>query len=251
MKILIVEDETVAYENLTDILTEIDPSIEIMGNTESVTQTVNWLQNNQAPDLILMDIHLSDGSSFSVFDTMEVKIPIIFTTAYDEYAIDAVKVNSVDYLLKRVKVDEFKRALHKLSQWTRVDVEQYLSKITKLAAAPRYRDKLLIPVKDRLLPINLDEITCFYTTDKTTRIYLKDGSNYTYSKTLDQIMVTLNPTDFIRANKQYIISRDSVKNITIWFDNRLLVTLDIECPERSYISKNKASEFKAWVVSEI
>jgi len=250
MRILIVEDETVAYENLTDILAEINPSIEVVGNTESVRQTVSWLQTNQAPDLILMDIHLSDGSAFSIFDTIEVKVPIIFTTAYDEYAIEAFKVNSVDYLLKPVKVEELKRALYKFSQWTRVDVLQYLSQVTKLAATPKYKDKLLIPVKDKLVPIDLNDVTCFYTTDKTTRLYLKDGTNYSYSKTLDQIVSTLNPADFIRANKQYIIARNSVKNITIWFDNRLLVTLDIEVPERIYISKNKASEFKAWVVCE-
>lgn len=249
MRILIVEDETVAYENLIDLLAEVDTSIEVVGNTESVTQTIHWLQNNQSPDLILMDIHLSDGSAFSIFDAIEVKVPIVFTTAYDEYAIEAFKVNSIDYLLKPVKVEELKRALSKFSQWTRVDLLQYLSQVTKLSA-PKYKDKLLIPVKDRLLPIDLNEVACFYTTDKTTRIYLKDGSSYPYSKTLDQIFATLNPADFIRANKQYIIARSSVKNITIWFDNRLLVSLDIECPERIYISKNKASEFKAWVVCE-
>jgi len=250
MRVLIVEDETVAYENLVDIINRIDPAIEIVGNTESITQTINWLQKNQLPDLILMDIHLSDGSAFSIFDIIKVETPIIFITAYDEYAINAFKVNSVDYLLKPVKVEDLERALYKFSQWTRVDIMQYLSQVSKLAAAPKYKDKLLIPVKDKLLPISLNEITCFYTTDKTTRIYLNDGSNYSYSKTLDQIIATLNPQDFIRANKQYIVARNSIKNITIWFDNRLLITLDIETPERVYISKNKASEFKSWVVSE-
>ncbi len=250
MKVLIVEDETAAYENLVDILFEIDPAVEVMGNTESISQTVKWLSSNPAPDLILMDIHLSDGSAFSIFDAMEVEIPIIFTTAYDEYAIDAFKVNSVDYLLKPIKSEELKRSLQKLSKWTRVEVVEYISRLTQLSPKPRYRDKLLIPVNDKLLPVDLKDIACFYTTDKSTRIYLQNGTSYPYSKTLEQISASLNPVDFIRANKQFIISRHSVKNITIWFDSRLLVTLGIDVPERIYISKNKAAEFKTWLVNE-
>lgn len=250
MKVLIVEDETAAYENLVDILNEIDPAIEIVGNTESVSQTVKWLNSNPMPGLILMDIHLSDGSAFSIFDAIEVDTPIVFTTAYDEYAIEAFKVNSVDYLLKPIKPEELKRSLQKLSKWTRTDITAYLSRLVQLAPKPRYKDKLLIPVNDKLLPIDLHDVACFYTTDKTTRIYLRNGNSYPYSKTLEQISSSLNPADFTRANKQFIIARNSVQNITIWFDNRLLITLDIEVPERIYISKNRASEFKVWLVNE-
>lgn len=251
MRILIVEDETAAYENLMDILLEIDPGIQIAGNTESVGQTIHWLQANQAPDLIFMDIHLSDGSAFAIFDKIELETPIVFTTAYDRYAIDAFKVNSIDYILKPVKVEDIRHALDKYGKLTRQDVVQYLSQLTQLAPAPKYKDKLLVPCKDRLLPINMAEVSCFYTTDKNTFVYLKDGTKYPYSKTLEQVISSLNPSDFFRANKQYIIARDSVTNITIWFDSRLLVTLDAEIPERIYISKNKASEFKSWMVSEV
>jgi DNA-binding LytR/AlgR family response regulator len=249
MRILIVEDETAAYENLVDILKEVDPSIEIAGCTESVRQTILWLQTSQNPDLILMDIHLSDGSAFSIFDNINLEIPIIFTTAYDEYAIAAFKVNSIDYLLKPIKVDEMKRAIDKFRKWSRQDVLHYLSQLTQLAPMQRYKDKLLVPVKDKLQPVDLSDVSFFYTTDRNTRIYLKNGSWYPYSRSLEQIEVSLSPSDFIRANKQFIIARDSVKNITIWFDSRLLITLDIEPPERIYISKNKAAEFKAWMVS--
>lgn len=250
MNILIVEDETAAYENLADMLTLIDPSLTIAANTESVRQTVRWLQANPKPDLIFMDIHLSDGSAFSIFDEMPVETPIIFTTAYDQYALDAFKVNSIDYLLKPVKPDELKRALDKFGKWSQQDIMRYIAHLTQLSAAPKYKDKLLIPYKDKLLPVNLTEVSCFYTADKNTYIYLKSGHSYSYSKTLEQIIASLNPSDFIRANKQFIISRDSVRDITIWFDSRLLVTIDVEVPERIYISKNKASEFKAWIVSQ-
>jgi two-component system, LytTR family, response regulator LytT len=250
MKILIVEDETAAYENLVEILSEVDPSIEIAGYTESVRQTIYWLQANQNPDLILMDIHLSDGSAFSIFNTINLETPIIFTTAYDEYAIEAFKVNSIDYLLKPIKVVEMKRAIDKFRKLTRQDVLHYLTQLNQFAPLARYKDKILVPVKDTIMPVNLNDISCFYTTNKNTTILLKNGKSYSYSKTLEQIEGTLNPVDFIRANKQFIIARNSVKNITIWFDNRLLITLDIEPPERIYISKNKAAEFKAWLVSD-
>jgi two-component system, LytTR family, response regulator LytT len=249
MRILIVEDETAACENLVDILAEIDPSIQVAGYTESISQTIHWLQHNPVPDLILMDIHLSDGSAFTIFKSINLETPVIFTTAYDEYAIEAFKVNSIDYLLKPIKVEELRRALDKFKKYTRQDVLQYLSQLIHLQPSAKYNIKLLIPLEDKLLPVGLNEVSCFYTTDKNTRVYLKDGHFHPYCKTLDQIAAFLNPVDFIRANKQFIIARDSVKNITIWFDSRLLITLDIDPPERIYVSKNKAAEFKAWMTN--
>jgi len=250
MKVLIVEDEKVAYAHVADILAQINPSIEIAGHTESVSQTIYWLETNPLPDLILMDIHLSDGSAFSIFESITVETPIIFTTTYDKYAIEAFKVNSVDYLLKPVKAEALQRALVKLGKWTRTEVVQYLSNLIQLAPQPRYKDKLLIPVKDKLLPIDLKDIACFYSTGRNTYIYLKDGTRYAYSKILEQIVPSLNPSDFTRANKQFIIARDTVKNITIWFDSRLLVSLTIDVPENIYVSKNKSSEFKHWLTRE-
>lgn len=248
MKVLIVEDETAAYENLVDILNETDPEIQITGYTESVRQTVTWLRSRPLPDLILMDIHLSDGDAFSIFESIEVETPVIFTTAYDEYAIKAFKVNSVDYLLKPIKADELRCAIEKFRKYSRQDIQQYLSNVNQFNNSFKFNDKILVPVKDRLKPVNLREVSCFYTTEKNTRIFLKDGTIYPYARTLEQIETSLDPSEFMRANKQYIISRDSVKNLTIWFDSRLLVTLDVETPERIYVSKNKAAEFKSWMV---
>jgi two-component system, LytTR family, response regulator len=250
MRVLIVEDETAAYENLIDILVLLDPSIVIAGNTESVKQTIRWLRTNPLPDLILMDIHLSDGSAFSIFDSLLVEIPVIFITAYDEYAIEAFKVNSIDYLLKPIKMLDLKRALDKFRKWNRQDLSKYLSSLTNLIHAPKYKDKLLIPVRDRLQPVSMNEISFFYTNEKNTRLFLKNRTAFNYSKSLEQIEASLNPDEFFRANKQFIIARNSVKNITIWFDSRLLLILDVEPPERVYVSKNKASEFKAWLVRD-
>lgn len=249
MKILIVEDETAAYETLVDLLKEIDSNIIVVGNTESVMQTVKWLGEHEAPDLILMDIHLSDGSSFLIFEHITVKVPIIFTTAYDEYAIEAFKVNSIDYLLKPIKRNDLERALTKFSKFTQPDIFTYLSKLGDLVPHKTYNERMLVPLKDKLIPVALSEVDFFYTTDKSTVIYLKNGQQYPYSKTLEQILQSLDPKDFYRANKQFIIARQAIKDITIWFDSRLLVTMDAEVPERIYISKNKAAAFKDWMLS--
>lgn len=249
MKVLIVEDETAAYESLVQILNEINPFIQVVGNTESVGQTVQWLTSNPEPDLIFMDIHLSDGSSFLIFDKLQIEAPIIFTTAYDQYAIDAFKLNSVDYLLKPIKTTDLERALQKFNKWTRADVAEYLSRMVRLFSSREQTTKMLIPFKDKLVPIDLKDVSCFYTTDKSTRVCMKNGLSYPYAKTLEQIYASLNPSDFYRANKQFILSRDSIVDITVWFDNRLRVTLDTEVPEYIYVSKNRAADFKAWLIS--
>ncbi|MBO7419023.1 MAG: response regulator transcription factor [Bacteroidaceae bacterium] len=248
MKVLIVEDETAAAENLVEMLNEIDPAIMVMANTESVQQTVRWLKSNERPDLIFMDIHLSDGSSFAIFQQMEVEIPIIFTTAYDQYAIDAFKVNSIDYLLKPIKEQELRQALLKFSKLNQQDTDQYLQLLKQLAVVQEYKSRLLIPFRDKLMPIEVKDVACFYSTNKNTEVYLKDGRHYPCTMALDQLMTQLNPNEFMRANKQYVVAKSAITNITIWFDSRLLVSVGVDTPERIYVSKNRAAEFKLWIV---
>lgn len=248
MKVLIVEDETVAVDNLRTILADLTPEIEIAGITESVSQTVRWLGKNHAPDLIFMDVHLSDGSAFNIFSAITVEIPIIFITAYDEYAIEAFRVNSIDYILKPIDPVYLKRALDKYHKLGRTEIHRYLSKMPELSLVQGYPERLLIPINDKLLPVSLAQVSCFYTSSDDTRVFMRNGENYPYRKTLDSIMSTLNPKEFFRANKQFIVAKKSVKDITIWFDNRLLLTLDTAIPERIYVSKNRASEFRQWIV---
>ncbi len=249
MKVLIVEDETSAYINLKKILEEIDNTIEIAENTESVKQTVKWLENNAAPDLIFMDIHLSDGSAFNIFNLITVDAPIVFTTAYDEYAIEAFKVNSIDYLMKPIEKSEVKRAIEKYRKLNEHDLVKYISQLSQLVPTGKYPEKLLIPVNDKLIPVTLNEVACFYTTDNSTQIILLDGQKFSYNKSLDSIISAVNPSLFFRANKQFVIAKRHISDITIWFDNRLFISLMVETPERIYISKNKAALFKQWMIS--
>lgn len=249
MRVLIIEDETAAYENLCDMLHSIDSSIHIAGNTEGVAQSVRWLQANPQPDLIFMDIHLSDGSAFTIFDMIEVTTPIIFTTAYDQYAINAFKVNSVDYLLKPIKSHELEASIAKFRKFSRGDIAQYIKQMAQLRPEHKYCDKILISHRDKLIPIRTSDISYFYSSDNRRVIIMRDGTTYLHSKTLGEIASTLDPTLFMRVNKQYIIARESVHEITIWFDSRLRITLNTEVPEPIFISKNKATEFKAWIVN--
>ena len=247
MKVLIVEDETAAYDNLVEILAQLDPLIEVVGNTESVNQTVRWLEREPAPELIFMDINLSDGSAFAIFDRMKVTTPIVFVTAYDQFAIDAFKVNSIDYLLKPVNPEDVAAALEKFKQWGNRDVLQYISRLSSLSVSSMYRDRVIVQVRDKLLPIRVEEVAYFYSTNRRNVLVTGDGLEYPSKLALDQMMASLNPVHFIRANKQFILNRDFIKEIVIWFDNRLKVNMTVEVPEPIFISKNKAVEFKKWV----
>lgn len=252
MNVLIIEDETAASENLIVMLQEIDPEIKVLAVLESVQQSIRWLASNPAPDLIFMDIHLSDGSAFTLFQETEVTVPIVFTTAYDQYALEAFKVNSIDYLLKPIKTQELARALDKFRKWSHSDVIDYLQRMMKMRPSQQssvYTTSLLVPVKDKLVPISMDDVACIYSTERKTQIYLKSGRMMLYNRSLDSINGSLDPSRFFRANKQFIVARDCVKEIVVWFDSRLLVSMPIELPEPLFVSKNKAAEFKNWITS--
>lgn len=253
MKVLIVEDETAASENLIEMLAELDANIEVLAVKESVQQTVKWLKTNNEPDLIFMDIHLSDASAFCIFDQVEVQTPIIFTTAYDEYAIDAFHVNSIDYLLKPVQMTDLKRALDKFRMLNKTDMIEYLQRMMAMNSRKEkasYKKSLLVPMRDKLIPIDLADVACIHSTDRNTQILLKDGRTLPYNKSLDHIMAGMNPKEFIRANKQYIVAKSVIKELVVWFDSRLLVHVEVDIPEPMYISKNKASEFKQWLTEK-
>ena len=246
MRVLIVEDETAAVDNLEYLLRKVDRAIEIAAVTESVEQTQQWLMHNHA-DLIFMDIHLSDGSAFSLFDHIEVSTPIIFTTAYDQYALDAFRVNSIDYLLKPIKQTDLERAFEKFKRLTASDISSYISRINQLTEKTKFHSRILVTVKDKIIPLAVDYIACIYSTDRKTEIITTVEETYAYNKPLDTIIKNLDPTVFFRANKQFIINRNQIADITVWFDSRLRLRLTAETPEEIYIAKNRASEFKSWL----
>lgn len=247
MRVLIVEDETTAADNLSFLLRKIDLSIEVIGYTESVEQTVAFLKSKPMLDLIFMDIHLSDGTAFAIFDKINVDTPIVFTTAYDQYALEAFKVNSLDYLLKPVKTDDLKRAIGKYRGRTPSELLSYIASMSALKVDNRFPGRIIVPVRDKLIPIPVCDICYIYSTNRRTEIVLTDSNKIPISKTLEQMETVLNPRDFVRANKQFIISKDSIKELVTWFDSRIAVKMKIETSEEIFISKNRVSEFKRWL----
>lgn len=249
MKVIIIEDEAAAYKNIRHILNQIDPTIEILANFDTVVSSVTWLRENPQPDLIFMDIQLADGSSFNIFEVINVEAPVIFTTAYDEFAINAFRVNSIDYLLKPISVHSVTRALEKLNRVNQINFQNAIKNVDKMLRPALYSKRILVPYKDKILPIKIESIAFFYNTGGTTYVTLMDSTKYKMDKSLDSIVDTLDPHLFNRANRQFIISKNAIKDITIWFDNRLMVNLCVEAPENVFVSKNRAAEFKSWFSS--
>lgn len=248
MKALIIEDETAAARNLAAILRQAAPGMEITATLESVEESVEWLRSNPQPDLLFMDIHLADGDSFRIFDAVEITAPVIFTTAYDQYALEAFKVNSIDYLLKPLNAADVERALAKLRRLTSVERSDYGSRVRTLAARQR-EEVFLVHVRDKIIPLQRDRIAFCYTSNEKVTAYGFDGAAYPLDKTLEALQTLLPEADFFRANRQFIVARRAVKEIAVWFGSRLCLHLALETPERIIISKARVPEFKAWLRS--
>ena len=249
MKSLIIEDEKAAVRNLTAILTDVAPEIEIIGAPDSVADAIEWFASNPMPELVFMDIHLADGSAFEIFEHIQIKCPVIFTTAYDEYALRAFKVNSIDYLLKPINEQDVRAALTKLKNLYAVpsstlDLQQLLY---QLKHEESYKTYFLVPTKgDKLIPLSIKEIAYFYITEGSVKVVTNESREYILPRTLDELTDSLNPTIFFRANRQFLISRDAIKDIDLWFNKRLAINLYISTPEKIVISKARAGEFKDW-----
>ena len=248
MKALIIEDETAAARNLAAILRQEEPSMEIVATLESVAESVEWLRANPQPDLLFMDIHLADGDSFRIFDAVEITAPVVFTTAYDQYALEAFKVNSIDYLLKPLNTDDVRRALAKLRRLTSTERSDYGSRVRTMAVRRR-EDVFLVHVRDRIIPLQREQIAFCYTFNEKVTAYGYDGTAYPLDKTLEALQALLPEAEFFRANRQFIVARRAVKEIAVWFGSRLTLHLTVETPERIIISKARAPEFKEWLRS--
>lgn len=248
---IIVEDETAAVVNLRSMLHNIDPTIEIIATLESVDDAVEYFSTKVEADIVFMDIHLADGDSFRIFRSVKIDIPIIFTTAYDQYALQAFKVNSIDYLLKPFKEEELRHSIAKLERL----------KITGAAPSPAMQHSdiatadmassslqtMLLRYKDKIIPMSMEDVAFFYTFAERVTLTTLDGVTYPVDKTLESLIQHLSSKMFFRANRQFIISRRAVKDVSVWFGSRLSLNLTIEPPERIVIPKARVAEFKQWL----
>lgn len=253
MRVIIIEDEQLTAKKLVSLLQELMPDAFVMSILQSVGESIEWFRNNLMPDLVFMDIHLADDLSFSIFDSVDITCPIIFTTAYDEYALRAFEVNSIDYLLKPVSRVSLQRALHKLKHFSTVyqpqDNSELIRKVadTILRGAGSYKSSLLVSVRDKLIPIRVNSIAYIYLEDKSAVAIQHDGTKCRIGGLLDEIMKQLDPSQFYRANRQFIVSKSAITDITTWFGNRVVVNLNIEVPERIVVSRTNVQELKKWL----
>ena len=249
MKALIIEDETAAARNLKMLLAASYPEIDVIGTIESVAEAVAWFGANPTPELVFMDIHLADGNSFRIFDSIRIECPIIFTTAYDQYALDAFRVNSIDYLLKPIKQSDLERAVGKLLALTSAASREYVGRTQEMVekANSKSNSTLLVQVKDKIIPISTEDIAFFYTSNERVSVTTLDGRCYPVDGTLEGHYGALSTEQFFRANRQFIIARRAIRDMSVWFGSRLAVNLSVETPERIIVSKARTSEFKGWL----
>jgi len=248
MRAIIVEDEVLAARNLKAILDDLG-TVQVIATLESIAETVEWFSCNPQPELLFLDIHLADGSAFEIFERIDVKCPVIFTTAYDEYALKAFKVNSIDYLLKPIDAVDVQHALKKMNDLKSTDglktaVDSLMASFRKSSS---YKTHFLIPAKgDKLIPLQASEIAFIYIDASIVKGQTFDEKSFRFENTLDELSEMLDPHDFFRANRQYIISRKAIKDIDFWFNSRLSVNLKMPAPEKILISKARIPEFKNW-----
>ncbi len=251
MKALIIEDEMMAAKALQKLIGEVSPDTVIVDVLESIEESVEWLENNPMPDLMFLDIHLADGSSFAIFERVNVTCPVIFTTAYDEFALKAFEVNSLDYLLKPINREALERAMNKFQMLSgaRFNADKIERLLEQLGEKKRYRSYFLLPERDKLVPLSTKDIAYAYIDAKSVKIVTHEHKNYYLTHTLDDLMAQLDPVMFFRANRQFIVSREAIKDVSIWFGNKLAINLNVEVPEKIIVSKAKVAEFKCWFSS--
>lgn len=253
MKVLIVEDESGVAQDLCDKLQETEPAIEILAIIESIQEAVEWIDAHPNPDIGFFDIRIADGDSFKIFEKTTVNFPVIFTTAYNEYALKAFKVNSVDYLMKPIEKQALKTALQKYKAIYKKDElheqRNLLNIIRDLqnGQQKKYKKSFLVYVKDKILPIDIQAIAYFYLENDTVFCFTHANEKYLIDQSLDKIINQIDPESFFRANRQFIISRKATISAATYFNRKLKLELKPAPKGDVIISKPKVPEFKKWL----
>ncbi len=250
MKILIIEDEQPAAKQLTKLLQRIDDSISVIEVIESVDASVKWLKTFPSPDAIFMDIQIADGLSFDIFNQVEMTCPVVFTTAFDQYAIKAFRVNAIDYLLKPIDEEELAVVLEKLKTKTQTKTstevfQNLLTQFSKPIAA--HKTRLLIKQGANLNFIETVDIAYFFSEDSLTQFFSYANKKHLIEFTLDEMAKQLNPTEFFRINRKMIVSLKSIKKISSYFNSRLKLELNPNFDEEVLVSRERVAEFKTWL----
>ena len=252
MKILIIEDEELAVKKLQKTLFSIDETAIVVGVTDSIKSSVEWLQDNVAPDLILMDIELADGQSFEVFNLVDVKSPVIFTTSYDEYALKAFKVNSVDYLLKPIQKEELQAALNKYKKLqeknkTDLNIDNLVKELQQKLQPKEYRKRFLVKHAQKLVSIEIDDIAYFYSDGRLNFFKTNDNKKFVVDYTMDELEEMLNPSRYFRISRSFYVCAACIDKIDDYFGNRLMLQLKPAVDKEALVSREKVTDFKKWM----
>jgi len=260
MQVLIVEDEPLAVKKLVRLLEEVAFDVKVVGTADGIRTTVEWLEANPAPDLIFMDIELSDGQSFEIFQRTRVKSPVIFVTSYDEFALQAFKVNSVDYLLKPVQKEDLANAIAKYRelklQYAR-DTHPISASIERLlmtlsggvgeGVKKEYRTRFLVKHLQKYVTVEVADIAYFWSEGRVNFFKNRAGQKYLVEYTMEEIEAMLDPRDWFRVSRQFLVSVPSVAEIHPFFNNRLKLYLKPQEPEEVTVSRERVADFKVWL----
>jgi DNA-binding LytR/AlgR family response regulator len=253
MRVVIIEDESLAARRLESMILAADPGIKIEAKLESVEESVKWFMTQEHPDLIFLDIHLEDDLSFSIFEKVRVTAPIIFTTAYDEYAIRAFKLRSIDYLLKPIVQEDMNAAIKKYKDWNKensslIDTAE-LARLLNIQGK-EYRERFSVAVGEKLKSIHISEVAYFFSTSGITFVVLHTKNQYSIDLSLDKLAEELDPKLFFRINRQYLIHMKSIANVHVFPKSRLKISLSPPAQEDIFVSLDKVTAFKRWMDGE-
>ena len=250
MKIVIIEDEIKAAKSLAAMISKLRPAAKIMAQLQSIECAVNYLTENEEPDLIFMDIQLSDGLCFEIFKTVKVNCPIVFCTAYGEYAMDAIKANGIDYLLKPFSKEELQEALGKVDNFKNFFQQNSLPDLDgllKKVGLDEGKKSFLVFSKNKYTTVQTDQIAFIYIRNDSSTIMTFQGQEYAITQSMDQIQGLLSPKQFYRLNRQYLINFSAVKEVEHYFARKLFVKLTVQSPDKLLIGKEKTSVFLNWL----
>ena len=247
MKIIILEDETRAASHLERLLAKVAPNMTVLAKIESVRDGLKYLQNNPEPELIFSDIQLADGLSFEIFKQVSVRCPIIFTTAYDHYAIEAFKTNGIDYLLKPIEEERLKQAIEKAKHFSPGLVLEKLLSITNSTSEKAYKSRFMVKVGDKIKSVPVEEILIFFSQEKASFIRTSDAHTYCIDYALDQLEPMLDPEKYFRINRKYIVSIDACTNILAWTNSRLRLKIEGIDDSDIIVARERVQEFKNWL----
>lgn len=251
MNILIIEDEPQAAKRMETLVYELLPKARVLDKIDSVRKSVQWFRSHPAPDLALMDIQLADGISFQIFEMCEVKCPVIFTTAYDEYALKAFKVNSIDYILKPVDKTELQAALQKLEKLTSTSdgTRKLLSSIEEVVhkLSRKYKERFVIKVGEHLRAVEVKDILYFYSQDKTTFCHTNENRNHILDYTLEQLEDMIDSDVYFRINRKYFVRAEAIQDIISYTNSRLKLVLKNSQDNDVIVARERVQEFKQWL----